>query len=584
MKRSQAGTRIECPSCSASLTVPETLATESMFDDLFDGPSSEPATAPASDSATLDSPSPDPAESFAAILEPASEDSEQEDSATAAREPLEAKATGEANQPVASTAKDQPKPDAVAKLEAFDPLAEVAEVDQPADDALEELGQEPGGDDPFEYNENKPLRVDGISPIVVDNDSFFMKCPVCDSDLQTNKREIGNNVVCTDCHSEITIAEPEKKKRRTDEWRKAATVKTTSDSDDGFKLEAPVQRPQTEMPVGADVGLDSVAGDLLTPRAPEEDDSALDGSDTKSPTQRRPKPSRLKPIDQANQTETPTGNQKRNVSPTTGAASTKPIASPRKRKAASQVGGEDLPPTLNQISKLDLLGDVDLMIRTCVAIVFLTFSYAMFDSVWKTLGMTELPGGERFVRYFPAAIGGFVCFAVVVWFMSITMSVLMRSVANGDKKVREWVGFAPSEWLGSFIAFAFAAWAASLPGGLMGYVSMKLTGAFFLLPLGLAISTFTIFPLFFMSSFYNESAFNIFAPDILQTISATSKTWKLAYISYAILLAGCAIGILILFIPGLLFCLLGAAIQVVVLSAFAVMIGLHANAIIKTIA
>lgn len=561
MKRSQAGTRVECPSCNATLTVPETLAAESLFDDLFDAPDPEPSVSPASE----------PPDNLSA--EPAEEVFKPEELAAPVAKP---------DPDPFDAQDDKAKPATEETLEPFDPLGNVAETKQPvASDALEELELDPGGDDPFEYNESKPLRVDGISPVVVANDAFFMKCPVCDSDLQTNKRELGNKVVCTDCHSEITIVEPKKKKQRQDVWRKAAEVKTPNDSDDDFKLEDPVQRPAPDVPLGADVGLDSVAGDLLAPQLPvENDDVVHSGTNPQSPARKKQKPNRPAPEQRP---AAATGNRKPGFSEASGTASTQPKPAPKKKKSVSQVDGEDLPPTLNQIPKLDLKGDVDLMIRTAVAIVFLTFSYTMFDSVWATLGMTELNGGDRFVRYFPAAIGGFICFAVVVWFMSVTMSVLTRSVANGDKKVQEWVGFAPSEWLGSFVAFAFAGWASSVPGGMIGYIMMKLTGVFFLLPLGLAISAFAILPLFFISSFYNESAFNIFAPDILQTITTAPDKWKSAYISYAILLGAFAVGILILFIPSLIFSFLGAAIQIVVLSAFAIMIGLHANSIIKTI-
>lgn len=592
VKQAQAGTRVECPGCNASLMAPESMPAESMFDDLFGDSASQPVdqtdgSSPSND-VSLDVPVSN-AESETLDEEIAEDVGEPREYDSASIEELPSAGTTESaretQQPVAdpdSWAAETPEP--------FDPMQEAVQALEPTElDELEELEPTVEHTDPFEYNENKPLRVDGVSPVIVSEDAFFMKCPVCESDLQTNKRELGNKVICTDCHSEITIAEPKSKKRKTDQWRKPATVKRTSDSDDEFKLADPVERPQPDMPLGADVGLDSVAGDLLAPRVPEADPATTGAN---SPTKPRPKRQRKPEQGQTGSIQqqgarpfsqnAPVGN----ATSKTGKTGAKPkVSAAAKKKLALQAeDGLDLPTTLNSVSKLELFNDADLMIRTLVAVVFLTFSYTMLDSVWKTLNMTELNGGDRFIRYFPAAIGAFVCFAVVVWFMSVTMSVLMRSVANGDKRVREWVGFAPSEWLGSFIAFAFAGWAASVPGGMIGYIAMKLTGVFFLLPMGLAISMFALLPIFFISSFYNESAFNVFAPDILQTVSSAAEHWKSAYISYAILLAGFAIGILILFIPGLLFSFIGAAIQIVALSAFAVMIGLHAYKIIKSMA
>ena len=170
--------------------------------------------------------------------------------------------------------------------------------------------------------------------------------------------------------------------------------------------------------------------------------------------------------------------------------------------------------------------DVDLVIRSVITVIFLTFSDTMSDYVWATLSREDLQGGEAFVELVPALLGSVVCLVVAVWLLAITFSVVMSSFANGQDAVEEWVGFSPSEWVGSLAVVAVAVWAALLPGVLLGFVLWKVTGWFVLLPLLAAVSSFALLPLFIISSFYNESAVNIYAADIFESVAAQPDRWR----------------------------------------------------------
>ncbi len=576
VQSSQAGMRIDCDSCNASLTVPSTVGADNLFDDLFDEPSHSPepvadiesereissANEESENELTLEHP---------VVLQPEIERSEIEKPEFEQQPDPTAAADDIVDDYTFNPLPPETKPEPAATTQDADPIA-----GQNLPEKTVETSSENENSDPFEYNENKALRVEGISPDVTAAEVFFFSCPVCDTDMHAREQEIGNQVVCTDCHSTVTVEKP-KKKRKQNPWQQPARVKKQPDSDDEFKLEAPIERPKLE----AGFGLESVAGDLLAPLAPEPEEQ-------EKPRQKVRQKNRKQQREQT-VTDNNRGNSSRQPTQPKSRTSSQPARKPSNSQAQSgakqgtrnhERTGTGKEIKIGRLLELDLLSDLDLIIRSTVAILFLAFSYAMLDSVWNTLSDTELTGGERFVQYFPAAIGGFVCFVVVVWFMSVTMSVIMRSIANGDKKVSEWVGFAPSEWLGSFVAFAFAGWAASVPGGLIGYVFMKLTGIYACLPIMIALSVFALLPVMLISSFYNESAFNIFAPAVLQTTQTNKNSWTSAYVCYGLMLAAFVFGILILFIPSILFSFLGAAIQIAALTAFAVFMGLHAEAIV----
>ena len=438
--------------------------------------------------------------------------------------------------------------------------------------------------DPFKYDENKSLRVEGISSEIKLPDAFYFKCPVCESELQATDQQIDQKVRCEDCHSNVVVVKP-KHNKKMDVWRKAATLRVTEDSVDDLKLEEPVSRPAVDYSADPTLGLSEVSEDLLAPRMardeadPNESVEArrtsigpsgqnLNQNEVHSKPQRESKP--------ASPQQAQVRDRKSKLGKRNG-------QEPESMASRASAGKTSKPISIFQAFDLKLATDMELVIRSVVAIVFLTFCYAMVDSVAATLAREDLAGGEKFVAYFPAAVGAFVCFFVVCWFVTVNFSVLMRAIANGQSHVEEWVGFAPSEWMGSFIVVAVSMWAALLPGMLGGYFFWRLTGWFVFMPLFGAISAFSLAPILLISSFYNESAFNMFSDTIIGTLTKQQAKWTAAYQQFAIVLAIFVGGLLVVFIPSLLFAFLGATIQIGAVIMFAVLLGLHAKTVIDGI-
>ena len=508
---------MNCPACDVSLTVPENLAAESIFDDLFD-------------------------------------DNDFEFNENLGRE----------DHP--NTIHDESELD-TGLIESLQNINVATSGDssldlpqEPAANTSDNPAERTNDENPFDYDESKPLRIDGITDDIRSPSSFYMRCPVCRSNLQLNENQIGQHIECSDCYSQIPVVRPEPPKKKKDLWRQPAEMKDDQQSDE-IQLAPPVDLPEVE----PGMGLDEVNEDLLRPLPVVNDEAPPKQQKKKTHSSKRTKP------DLERQQKKPLPKVRaRRVKANEKAAETNSIASQGK------------PFSWKQILDLQLAQDLDLIIRTIVTIVFLTFAYSMVDYVWQVLAREDSNGLQKFGEYFTSAFGAFVCVLVAGWFLAVTFSVVMRSVANGDKKVEEWVGFAPSEWLGNFLVVMVSCWASLLPGVLLGFLLYKLTNLFFLLPFLASISAFALMPLFVISSFRNESAINIFSPDVIQTFSSESKQWIDAYKMFAATLGLFFVSIVVLWLPGFLFCLLGASLQVVAVTIFSILVGLLARGLVSS--
>lgn len=527
-----AGTKTQCPVCDATLTVPLSLGHDSLFDDLFDedqGPA---------DDVNGESLSNDDPNGHAATSGSGDATVDESRSETKSPNPLEL-----ARNPTLSESKAEVPiselvaPDAVS-------IADVADGDE-SPDAL----------DPFSYDENKAIHIDGVSDGLLAPGSFYFKCPVCDSHMKGNENQLGEKVRCTDCYSDIPVVKP-KKSDKEDAWRRPATLKT-SDDDQELKLADPIERAPIDYTISPEHGLEEIKNDLLSPIVEPELAS-------------EPAPTIAKPRDRKSGGR----SGKKHTTLKTGA----------KQRSNATVNSRESEETRKPIqfkdaARFEFFGDLDLVLRTSVSVIFLTLFYAMEESVFRTLQMEDLDWGEKFMRYFPALIGSFVCFLLFGWFMAVTFSVLMQNAANGMKRVEQWVGFAPSEWMGSFLIFAISAWAAFLPGALLGYLMMKVSGMFFFMPVLACMSFCVMLPVFLISAFVNQSVYKVWSPEIVGSIGNDFESWFEAYKSFLVPAGLFFLGILIVFLPGLIFSFIGAVLQVVGITIYGLLIGMQARSV-----
>lgn len=557
----QAGSRVSCSNCGESLVVPESLKSENAFDDLFDEETDQPDESEKpghSPESPWDSENQNEVEH--GIEEASMTMGDQADFDTRWIDELETFSTDD--KPEKTEKPDTPK--------------------QPQEDSSQTQAADETDPhkDPFEYEETKALRIDGISPDIADSDGFLVKCSVCDSKLHATNHQIGQKVQCTDCLSEIIITKPKKKAKFKNDWQRPAAFKDPT-SDDDLTLEPPVDLPK--VPVQEGFGLEEVQQDLLSPLVEAEVVTPAQSPKKRTVANKRKAPKPAEPTkptyqdenDEMDEHESMPAYKSPIIKTASGAKATK------RAKRAQDAAGRANISLSKQLGELNLASDIELIIRSIVVVVFLAFGYAMLSSVWGTLQREDINGGEKFVQFFPAAIGAAVCLLISAWFLSITFSVLMRSIASGSKNVEEWVGFAPSEWFGSFVVVAFSAWAATLPGVLVGYFAWSVTNFFILLPLCAAISSFLLIPVFLISALENESAINIFSTKTLDSLTQHSDLWLQAFKTFGLCLAVFAAGTLLLLIPMMLFSLIGAAVQVASVILFAVLLGLHMKNLTK---
>jgi hypothetical protein len=69
----------------------------------------------------------------------------------------------------------------------------------------------------------------------------------------------------------------------------------------------------------------------------------------------------------------------------------------------------------------------------------------------------------------------------------------------------------------------------------------------------------------------------------MNTIADRSDLWVGAYKYFAICLGVFLFGTIVLLIPGMFGCMLGATIQVAAVTLFAVLLGLHARGVVATV-
>lgn len=152
------------------------------------------------------------------------------------------------------------------------------------------LHPDSGSDDQQDSEDLSPIALDGISGLANFEETFTLKCKICDSRIYVTPVNIGKTIECPDCFTKIKVPKPKEKKTETTAAHKnplpdANTLKQKDDInslDDIGRLEAIEE-------VDSSFGLAPVMDDLLAPMPEEElnfdapdeayEDQAADSSD-----------------------------------------------------------------------------------------------------------------------------------------------------------------------------------------------------------------------------------------------------------------------------------------------------------------
>ena len=227
----QAGTRTQCPTCQATLTVPASAGNDSLFDDLFDDDPSESGGnsgihVDGSGEATVDESRSET--KFPELAQPAPKPSPEIETDIPTSDLPELSEITEVEEVVSE---DDVSLD-------VEPMIDL-DVGSMVGETEKEIESEESKD-PFAYDENKTIKIDGVGGKLQTPDSFYFKCPVCDSQINVVDDQIGETVECTDCFSEIEVVKP--KKSKPDPWQRPARMRS-SDEDEELKLAQPIERP-----------------------------------------------------------------------------------------------------------------------------------------------------------------------------------------------------------------------------------------------------------------------------------------------------------------------------------------------------
>ncbi len=227
--------------------------------------------------------------------------------------------------------------------------------------------------------------------------------------------------------------------------------------------------------------------------------------------------------------------------------------------------------------------NTELIMRSALAVVFLALAYIMLDVVSAVIADPTAEFADKFVGAAMPVIGGLLCLVISTLTLSITLAIVFRDSAAGDSNMDQWPGFAPSEWFGSFAFVAFSLWVASLPGLILGNIGWAMTDRVDVMLTLTSISMFLLGPVSLISALYNDSIMNVFAPEILKSLSKDSASWTATYKLVGLTLGVFLLGTLILYIPVFIFSIIGAIIHAVAIIAFALIVGLQAGRIIGDI-
>lgn len=121
------------------------------------------------------------------------------------------------------------------------------------------------------------------------------------------------------------------------------------------------------------------------------------------------------------------------------------------------------------------------------------------------------------------------CLIILIFPMFAAAMTMLESIANGERKVREWPGFNFYDHIGELILFATALVASAIPGFLLGGFIGRSGGMAWMVILATMSSTFFTFPIILLSMLDNESMFNPVSPDVLGSLRRGSEAWGTYY-------------------------------------------------------
>ena len=483
---------------------------------------------------------------------------------------------------------------------------------------LAPLEQEPiKEEDPFVIDDDAPIKIDGLGMEDAD-DVFGLKCSICDTRIHVRRDQIGSGVECPVCFSEVKVTQPASQSSPSNPW---STPSQEPDVEDELKLEDPVEISDEDYGIKPDYGLEPVEKDLLQPIVDPngaivdlevtDDDSIVDleivadddseGDDIRLrrsglldddelrledlPADSAPESSRVSSLsdletrtttasEPAISDEEPAGRWREQVE-AADSHTDSPVDS--SADTDSPLDLDDSGVSLKQLSEWmqQVILNPQLSVRVLVSVVLFAIGFAFFDSFWASFGDKEAGVEPSVLGLIFYGFVGCLFWLPGAWLFSITFSVLFRDSSEREPNGTQWPELVFSEWSGPFAFTLVCFWASALPGFFVGNLLLIVSQIFLFLLLLVPISVFLLMPICLVSALYNESIVKVVAPDMIRTLSTEKSLWLRLYKTVSVLLGLFLLGTLLLYLPTIVFSLLGAIVQVIAASGLAAATGLH---------
>ncbi len=556
--RDQAGQKIDCPRCQHTLLVPGYSPAPDdkvSVDDLIDfnddimnpGQAAEEITAEA-----------------------------VKETVEAAKEPLVPVVGGDRN--------DGEIPLAVAPEPPADPIVEAetpAQDDSPVelldepDDDLDDLLPLPdpaaavtaaGNKDPFEYDEDADLRIEGITP---QDNQFSIVCPLCATMIYARVSQIGTQLKCPDCYSLVDVEEP-------DEIPEPGEfdVPDDPDGDAGFRLSEPVELPAIDTTIDQTLGDIDYDDDEFFARRREMQDEQSDNVEIVQPESRAdagyglapPEEDLLKPqvslptFDNPQAEAMPADRTQPGPAYEDAARSVDPTVRPEDvparvepdptMRASSGKAGEDIPGWFSNCGTwlgecLTPFREMHSLIRLALFTLLMGTAYLIISAGagWFTEEANQL---QMFMGFGIMAFGG-IMLVLILMMVGITGNAIVRVSLERRGSMGEWPDFSLADLLSQFLYLGTSFWVAAVPGLIVGQVvwlSTNNAGLMFFITVS---SSLMLAPIFLSSVVYNESPWQIFSPEVLGSLGTLKNRWIrffLAAILISALLAVSLYGVL----------------------------------------
>jgi len=628
--KEQSGTRVDCPGCSGSLLVPTQSTGQDLFDDIFDSPkpkTKQPAepvgdplkkpVAPAGDLA-------DPISDLADLASDSSADpiaalhAEATKKAVESYEVPELETIDEDQDLLAGLAIPSSKDDAPIPLEGDDPF----KVDPDAPIKIDGIGDVFSHDDVFGIKCHICDTRIHVRPEQIGNK---VECPECYSKIEVTSPRAKSSMRW----EKEGRGQYQKRKQEEEELKLSAPIERPKvEIDESFGLapveedllapKTPVPEPDLESADHEDIpaleliededvpALEMIEADVPALEVIDDDDpfAALGSTPVVAPVPGRGKPAeskrrekRKKPLADEKTADENTAVEK--SAPAPGKRKSRKTrrelyedsqrlqaeqdqGSVRTRVTKKGVKTEYPDFQIDELvsSSIEMIKSPGVRLRAAIAFGLMCFGALTMElcfpfSFGSESVTAELSLAERLFAWAKWSVFGGLPYMLGLGLLWWIGSHIFRDAALGHRKVATWKKRGKTEWLSTFLIFAFGFFMGGLP-------------SFFFSPMIMPLRVL-LGPLFLVAAWYNESPFQIVSVDAFASAKNHVKHWIQFYKFMAVLaLLGVVNGFFFwfraampYFVLDAIILILGIAINVAITLVFAAVCGWHCGTVME---